>query len=149
MKVIRFVNWLSMCFAGVLVIASFSFAYVLLAPIDVLKDWKLHVNPGTYQAGQQITMHATYTKLREVTGRSYYYLECKTPRGSLVRYSISQSEGNRPKGSGQVDIPLNLPVDITGTPATCRIAVSVSYDIYTFRKFVENSSSNYFTVSKE
>jgi hypothetical protein len=147
MKIIRLVNWLSLVFAATLVTVAFTFAYVLVSPLDVITDWTLRMDPGTYTPGQEVTLHGSYKKLRDVTGAAYYYLECKTPKGSLVRYPIVQTEGNRPKGSGEIDTPLQLP-SIPTLPAQCRVAVSVDYTIYTFRKFTENNQSNYFEVKE-
>lgn len=144
----RLMNWLSMAFAVCLVVSAMIFAYILLTPIDVVTDWKLHVDPGTYHTGDEIVVHASYKKLKDVSGTAYYYLECKTERGSLARYPLSQTEGNRARGTGEIDTQLHLPSDLPGLPTECRIFVSVDYTIYTFRKFVENNASNYFEVKE-
>lgn len=144
----RIINWLSMTFAVSLVLSSLAFAYVLLAPIDVVTDWELRVEDQTYHPGDDIIVHASYKKLKDVNGTAYYYLECETDRDTLVRYPINQTEGNRPKGTGQTDILLQIPSALPSPTARCRIAVSVGYNIYTFRKFVENNESNYFNVAE-
>ena len=147
--IIKLVNWLSLIFAATLVLASLIFAYILLAPIDVVANWKLHVDPATYHQDDEITVHASYKKLKDVTGTAYYYLECKTERGSLVRNPLNQTEASRAKGSGEIDTPLHLPSDLPGLPTECRVYISVDYTIYTFRKFTENNASNYFKVMAE
>ncbi len=146
--IIKLVNWLSLVFAVSLVLASLVFAYILLVPIDVVTNWKLHVDPNTYQPGDEVVVHASYKKLKNVGGQAFYYLECKTERGSLARYPLSQTEASRPQGEGEIDTPLHLPSDLPGLPTECRIYVSVDYTIYTFRKFVENNASNYFEVKE-
>jgi len=62
----RLLNWVSMIFATSLVISSFVFAYILLTPIDVVTDWRLHVDPTTHHTGSEVVVHATYKKLKNV-----------------------------------------------------------------------------------
>lgn len=147
-RIIKVINWLSLLFAGAIVFASLAFAYVLLVPLDVLNNWTLKVEDKVYHSGDEIVLNVTYTKERDVTGKSYYYLECKRPNGANVRFPMSQSEGNRPKGSGNTDLTLRIPSDIPDLPTSCRIAVSIDYNIYTFRKFTENNISNDFRVEE-
>ncbi|MGW6120425.1 hypothetical protein ACWFRF_15390 [Nocardia sp. NPDC055165] len=142
----RVANFLAFAFAGALVTASLALAYALLAPIDVVQDWKISVEDREYALGDEFVIQASYKKVMEVTGTAYYYVDCQNQRGSISRYPISQSEGNRRAGSGSTEIPMRLPTAIPGLPARCRAAISVDYNIYTFRKFTENNESNWFTV---
>lgn len=148
MRIIQVVNWMSLVFAGFLVGAAIIFAYALLVPIDVVKNWKINSTANAYHPGDTVILAVEYEKVREVAGTSFYYLECKNPGDKLVRYPISQSEGNRPKGKGKIDLLVDLPSSVPNTPLQCRIAISVSYEIYAFRRFVENNQSNFFEVTK-
>lgn len=142
----RVINWVSLAFAASLVVGSLVFAYVLLVPIDVVRNWKLTSDKGVYHAGETIEVEASYDKLMDVNGVSYYYLECQNPNGSLIRYPIQETEGNRPRGVGRIAIPLRIPEQISGLPATCHITISVDYTVYSFRKVTENNNSNDFEV---
>lgn len=141
-------NWLSLVFAATLVTISFVFAYVMLAPVDVLKQWQVHVDEKAYHPGDDVVLHVNYQKVREATGTSYRYLECRTPRGSLERYPISQAEANRGSGIGSADVVVKLPSRVPNLPAQCRIALAVEYTIYTFRIHPEHAESNYFEVKE-
>lgn len=148
-KLIKVINILALAFAGSLVAVSLAFAYALLSPIDVVQGWKITVDEQTYRPGDSIVMHASYKKTRDVSGTAYYYLECKNPNGNLVRYPMSQTEGNRAKGEGKIDVPMKIPGEVPNLPTMCRIAVSVDYSIYTFRKFTENNATNEFRVEEK
>lgn len=142
------INWVSLIFSVCIVLSSLVFAYVLLVPIDVLESWRISAKDQVYKPGESITLESSYVKAMDVNGSVYYYLECENG-GRLARYPLSQSEGNRSAGRGDVEITLRLPSSIPKLPAQCRIAVSVDYKIYTFRTFTEKTESNWFKVEEK
>lgn len=149
----RILNWLSLCLAGALLLTSLTFSYLLVAPVDILDNvsWKLTVPNGVYKLGDTFTMEVDYKKLRDITGKPYFYMECLTQSGSLKRYpAYSLEAGNRSKGVGQADVTIQLPKDapLLKLPTQCRVAVVVDYEIYSFRKFTEHNQSNYFEVTE-
>lgn len=141
-------NWLALVFSAGIVFCSLVFAYVLLTPVDVLDTWTIDVSEKSYHPAEEVNVHSVYKKVRNTTGKAYYYLECENAKGRLVRYPISQTEGNKPSGQGDIEIPLKLPENIPDLPNQCRVVISVDYRIYTFRNHTENAQTNWFRMEK-
>lgn len=148
MKLVKVANGLSMLFAIAIVFMSILFAYVTIAPVDVLKNWHLTADKPSYAAGDTITVHSTFVKTRSVPGASFRYLECTNPSGSVVRYPIDQADGNRPASVGDVEILLHVPDTLPNLPAKCHVNVTVVYSIYSFRKATETNVTQDFMVVK-
>ncbi len=136
------------------ILASASILGVLLAglytafwPVDVLKNWTITVPNASYQAGDTITLRSQYTKVSGVSGKAFRYLECHQ-NSVWVRYALQSAEANRPpsRATQATGLVLELPSDLPNLPMTCRVTISIDYEIYSFRKFNEYNASNTFDL---
>lgn len=129
-------------------IASFTFAFALLHPVDVLKDWKLTSQYQSYFPGTEATFSSSVTKVMSVTGHSTRYIIC-TAKNIETRYQINDGKADRPLGSRTSNLTIVIPDSITSLPQTCHLNLHVDYSIYGFRSFVETVDSNNFQVISE
>lgn len=149
MRFIKVINGLSMLFALVIISASALFAFVVLTPVKVLKDWHLGVVQQDYHPGDDITVLSTFNKVRNASGTSYRFLECTNPvNGNQVRYPIDQSDGSRPASFGSAQLLLHIPDSIPNLPISCHINITVVYNVYSFRKVTQTAITNNFQVIK-
>lgn len=115
--------------------------------VDVLKDWRLVLPNQAIHAGDTIVVQSLYTKTMNVTGKSTRYVECTTDgNGIYIRYPISEAVANRATGTSGTGIVMLMPKTIPNLPTTCRINVTIEYDIMLFRKVVESANSDTFTL---
>lgn len=130
-------------FAAACLGASFTLAYSLLAPVDVLKDWTLTTKEMTYNNGSEITVISRLTKVMDVRGRSERFLIC----GNQA-YPINEAIASSGFGSRQTKLNMILPDNVPNLPKKCHIDIVVNYQIYGYRPFQEEQSTNEFTVVK-
>lgn len=119
---------------------------IQLVPIHVLRDWKISVVPGKYQLGSVIPVSSSSSKLRKAEGEAHRTIECNSGKDSVVDYTLNNSQAKRLPGTRITITNLIIPTNITNTPVTCRIVISVTYKVYKIRKITENAVSNDFTV---
>lgn len=148
MKWIHVVNWLSAVFAITVIGLSVAFAWAVLSPVDVLKDWHLTVPQSSYRAGADVDVLSTFIKTRSVSGTSYRFLECFNTNQSLSRYPIDQVDSNKPARAGSAIVALKLPDNLPNLPVSCHINITVVYNIHSFRKVTETNVTNNFQVVK-
>jgi len=120
--------------------------YKLLAPVDVLSNWRLTIPAGPHYPGETITVDSHYQKLRNVTGTAYRYIDCKNDRGTYTRYPINNSPANNSAGvSRSTGIFIKIPSDIL-VPTTCHISILVNYKVNALRTQPEFTTSNEFIL---
>lgn len=134
------------------ILSSFLFLLITIiflievAPIHVLRNWHISVPSKPYHRGETLPLESTASKLRQARGEAHRTVECNSGKDSVVAYPLNVSTANRPPGTRSTLTYLILPTNITNTPVTCRIIISVTYKVYKIRKVTENAVSNNFTV---
>jgi hypothetical protein len=113
--------------------------------IDVVKDWRLELPQGEIHAGDTIVVSSMYTKLRDVSGESKRYVECKNQNGVPIRYEINQAVANRKSGKGGTGIEIVVP-DIPNLPKMCKIQVSICYKVIPLKCSYENNETTEFQL---
>ncbi len=146
MSINKLLNYASLAFAGVLVFMSVVFAYILLVPVEVLKEWDIKMDKPSYNVGDRAVATITYTKVRNTEAKVFYYIECERPAGGFKRYNLYQINSSRAKGSGKASQDITISPEISGTPAKCRFAASANYNVYKFRNVLQETHSPLFTV---
>lgn len=119
---------------------------VEIVPIHVLRNWQISVPTGSYNRGATIPLESTSSKLRMARGEAHRTIECNSGKDSVVAYPLNVSMASRPPGTRSTLTYLILPTNITNTPVTCRVVISVTYKVYKIRKVTENAVSNNFIV---
>lgn len=117
------------------------FLYISLIPINVLKDWRISVPPGTYGVGDPIVLTSSSIKQKNVQGEATRYVQCEN-----IKYLFSQSTGKRKVGTVKSELRFRIPNNIANLPTQCRIGIDVTYTFWHVRKVHEHTMSNYFTV---
>lgn len=130
-------------FSVSLLVLTFSFS--LIARVDVLKDWTLELPAGEIHAGDQVVVESIYTKTMDVTGEASRFIECKSDR-AYVRYPVSKAVANRSAGSTGTGIVFVIPKVIPDLPATCRMNVTIDYEVLAFRHVIESNTSSEFQL---
>lgn len=131
---------------GLVVLAVFTFAVILLAPITILRDWRITVPNTVYHLGGTIQLHTTSHKLRKAGGPVERTIECDKGKDSTVSYPLNNSQAKGAPGLNHSTYELKIPLNITNLPTTCRVVIAVDYQIYGFRHITENTVSNDFRV---
>lgn len=127
-------------------------AIILLAVIvmnfkvDVLKDWRLVLPQQKIHVGDKIVVQSLYTKLRDVTGKSVRYIECRNTSGVYIRYPVSEAVSNRASGTSGTGIIIVIPETIPETPAKCRVNITIDYEVYKWRHVIESKNSDEFLL---
>lgn len=136
---------------GAILLSGALFAFMALAPVDVLSNWSLSVDASKqYPEGSTIVVETRFNKLRSVTGISKRYIVCDTPNRSNVRIPVNEAAADRSQSKNNNElIYLAIPQSIPSLPSTCQIEIVIEYTIYSFRKHVESVKSNSFTVIEE
>lgn len=125
--------------AGVLV-------YLLLSPVDVLRNWHIFVTGSTHYPGETVAVDSHYEKVRNVTGQAFRYLDCKNERGAYTRWAISSASANNESGARRsTGILVTIPSNIM-TPTTCHISILVKYQVNPLRTQPEFTTSNEFNL---
>jgi hypothetical protein len=114
--------------------------------IDVLKDWRLELPKQDIHVGDTIIVDSLYTKLMQVSGESTRYLECKNKNGIYIRYELNKAVANRGAGTSGTGVELVMPNTVPNVPATCRINITIEYNIYVLRTVIETANSKEFTL---
>lgn len=135
--------------SGIIILSFLVGLYLVFSPVDVLENWSLRVKEETYETGQDIVGTSEFTKIRAVTGIAKRYIECKNAEGRFNnRILISEGRADRPPEIRGTDVYLKIPQTIPNLPVRCRIAITVEYEIYSFRKHLETNISNEFNVKQ-
>lgn len=121
------------------------------APVDVLTNWTLKVDSShPYQPGDLIPVSSKVTKLINVSGQSNRFIQCYKPNtkewDALIPVNVTKATNpasqNR-SGGFTIGIPLSIGV----LPNTCRIYVSVTYDVNKYHPaFQESNYTNAFSI---
>lgn len=114
--------------------------------IDVLSDWRLELPKDDIHIGDVIVVESIYKKELDVSGKSTRYIECKNERGIFIRYPISEATANRSSGKNGTGIIMKIPNSIPDAPVTCRINVTIDYEIMAWRHVIESQNSKTFTL---
>lgn len=132
-----------------MLLIGIAFLYAMFVPITVVKDWRINVdNNKVYRPGEAILVKNQFTKVREATGISTHYIECKDTFGNYnTKQEINESEVKRPAGATAEDIQLVIPSLTVPTPTTCRIhIIRIYHGVNGFRTVIVNNYSNEFFV---
>lgn len=131
---------------AVIVIVAFVFAVITLAPINILRDWKITVPSQSYRLGDIIQLNTASEKLRKAGGPVERTIECDKGTNGTISYPLNSSLAKGNPGVNHATYQLKVPVNITNLPATCRVVIAVDYTVYGFRHIVEYTVSNDFKV---
>lgn len=146
MNRLRVANVVLYVLSGSIITASLTAGYLFIAPVDVLRDWRIVLPQQAIHAGDEITVQSIYTKVRNVTGHATRYIECDNKAGVSVRYQLNEAIANRGAGHQGTGIVLKIPDDIPDLPALCRISTAVDYPVYSFRSHYEYTASDPFPL---
>lgn len=129
-----------------LVLFSLVFAYAMLGPIDVLKNWSLSITQDTYQEGDTVAVISVANKVMDVSGASQRSLIC-TNRGTEQQYDLPNANANRQQGVASKEIDVIIPTNvIPNLPQKCQVQILITYFVYGFRRFPEIQRTKPFTV---
>lgn len=143
-------NAISYLATGSIVVAALVFTFISLIPIDVLNNWNLTTDKPEYEVGSTLIVTTKFDKLRNVTGTSKRYIECKTRNGSTNRIAIGEKEADRtPQKRASNEIYLGIPRDTIEPPTTCFVEIVVTYNIYSFRNHTETARTPEFKVIEQ
>lgn len=117
-----------------------------VARLDVLEDFYIVVPEQRIAVGEEVIIESRYNKIRDVTGESTRYIECKTKDGIPLRYELSKAEANRSATKGGVGISMIAPSNIPDLPAQCRYTIIIEYDVLPFKHVFESANSEWFTL---
>lgn len=144
---IRIANAALYTLAAVIFATTAVFLYLFVAPMPVLKNWRIVAPAGNYHVGDTIIIQSLFTKLRPVDGVAHRSLECTGAQGADVAYPVNIATANHvAQAKAGVGIPIVIP--LIPTPTKCRLAISIEYKIYPFRTVTEFATSNQFNVVK-
>jgi hypothetical protein len=135
----------------VIALSGFILLYLVFAPVQVLKDWKISVPNQEYTPGSTIYITSYYTKVRDVSGSSKRYLQCYKPNSTDWDgyIPLTESDANRPKiTNGKSVTAIAIPIDVPALPNTCRIYINVVYQINPFREYEQFNYSNTFKIEQ-
>lgn len=146
----RLINIFSTAVAVVLTLAASAFVFVLIVPVDVLRNWAIKSDKDAYNIGETAYMQVGYEKIRRAKSTSFYYVECKRSTGGYSRYAVTQVKSDNPPGKRTITLPVVIPETVRSTalPATCRFTISSTYSVFSFRDHHEEQHSNEFTVKE-
>lgn len=132
---------------------------VLFFPVDVIYDdtWEVKVNGGnTHKVGESIQVDSIYQKLRKAEGQANRYLDCKTERGTYLRYELNKADANRrPSLTRQgTAFTFGIPNAVKPLPTECRVAIDIRYNVFkvggwSIRTVSEYQESKPFNLVKE
>lgn len=144
---LHLVNGALYTLAGSILGATLLTLLLFLRPVNVLIDWRLLAPKGDAHTGQTIVIQSLFTKVKAVDGISSRKLLCDNAQGEDISYPLSVAVADHAvqKRTG-VSIPITIPA--MSTPATCRVMVSIKYQIYPFRSMTQSTTSNSFYVVK-
>lgn len=130
-----------------LALGTLFFGIAKVAPVQVLKDWRISVSEPTYHPGETIILDSHSQKLRRAEGESTRTIECDARTDSIVGYALNKVPAQRPPGYKDTQTDIILPTGITDLPATCRVVISVKYSVFFgLRTIEEDAVSNNFSV---
>lgn len=133
---------------GFLILLTITVVLIFAVPINVLRDWHIKTDKATYAPTDTIHVQSSSTKLRKASGDVNRTIECDSGRDSVVAYNLNVSEGSRKPGFSFSTYNLEIPDTVANLPATCRVVVSVKYQVLFIRHVVEYAVSNNFTISR-
>lgn len=134
-----------------IIISGVTVFYLLFSPVNVLENWNLRVdNSISYAPGATVYLNSTYKKVKDVSGMSKRYLQCRKPNSNQWDgyIALTQSDANRPPTkNGHSVSALGIPLNVPNLPNICRIYVNVVYQINPLRTYVQYNYSNTFKVA--
>ena len=122
------------------------FSIMATMNVDVIKDWKLTIIRNEIPVGDQAVIISEYTKVREVSGKSVRYIECRNIDGVWIRYPLNEARADRAKGTGGTGIPVVIPSNIPNLPTQCKFTIAIDYEVYPWRTVHVVNSTKEFTL---
>lgn len=137
-------------FMIVMPLAAVVFLYALFVPITVLKNWEIVLPDGAeYKSGSTITVASRYTKTRNISGVAHRYVECQDKNGYYIRFDgTPPATADHQTGTGGTAVQIKLPDNPPTIPTYCHIAISIDYQLYSFRKINHYNQSPEFKIVK-
>lgn len=149
MRYLKVANYASVIFFNVVIVTSLIVAYFILAPGDVLKNWKLSIPSGTYSVGQEVIVHVEVDKVKNIQAHAHRNIECQNKSGSFVSYHLADiASSNTSVGHISSNIPFKIPTTIPDLPTTCRFSIAATYRLNSLRQTTEYTASNNFKVKE-
>lgn len=116
------------------------------ASVDVLEDWRLELPQQEVHAGDTLVVQSIYKKTLDVSGKATRYIECQNPSGVYIRYPISEAVANRASGSTGTGVVMVVPLTIPDVPTTCRVNITIDYEVLLWRHVIESVNSSEFKL---
>lgn len=165
MKRIKYgVRWLSKRPRAVLNVGFILFIvglaiWLMVRPLDVLQDWTLSTTSDEQQNGMPVfypgeTMEFTSKsrKVADTTGTTNRVFDCDASGPAQAReIALDKLIANRPAGyNPPKENSITVPdvVQFNGLPRTCRLVITINYEIFPGRNVIESASTNDFIVKE-
>lgn len=152
LKSLRVLSWIA---SLGLVGSALFIAYIILFPVDVIKNWKLELPAkNDYTLGETVVLESTYQKTTATNNdsQSERYIECINEKGVSLRYLLNKAVANRkPSNSTGTGVVVQIPNELSGIklPTTCFFSIAISYNVYPRQAEPEYNRTRDFTLHEE
>lgn len=124
-------------------LAALAFLLILI-PLNILNNWKLTTDRGTYRINEKVSLVSVYDKKYDVKGASNRYLECETKTGK-VKYPIFYSFSGQGSGHQEIESTVTIPEIEQKLPVKCHIRIDLLY-VLGIKPITQTNISNDFWV---
>lgn len=133
--------------------------WVMVRPLDVLQDWTLKTSSDevergvpVFYPGETLEFTSKSVKLTDNEGTTNRIFDCDpTGKAPAREIALDKLIANRPAGyNAAKENSITVPdvIQFNGLPRTCRLVITINYEIFPGRNLIESARTNDFIVKE-